>query len=231
MPTAVTSPVRSTGRTAAPFPNADTLHGAARLTEAVQRIMDRLVFMRVIEDREIVAYGALREMLERIGTEGGERCESLTAKFNEYDRGEELRKPLVPQTVSEKGSTVLNGTNHNDLADNEQLLLDELSLRGNLDDVIPQLARDVRAIARVESVVRRRHTEHELILNDSRGASHLPENSIHLVVTSPPYWTLKRYNESDDQLGHVADTMHLLKRSMRSGSTAIAPLFPADGSS
>jgi len=28
---------------------------------------------------------------------------------------------------------------------------------------------------------------------------------VHLVVTSPPYWTLKRYEEHPDQLGHVAD--------------------------
>jgi modification methylase len=98
----------------------------------------------------------------------------------------------------------MNLLQHN-LADEEQALLHELLLRGPLDDVIPQLARDVRAIARIESIVRRRHTAHELILNDSRAASHLEENSIHLVVTSPPYWTLKRYNESDDQLGHVVD--------------------------
>lgn len=91
------------------------------------------------------------------------------------------------------------------LANDEQLLLDELLQRGNLDDVIPQLARDTRTIACIESIVRRRHTSHELLLGDSRIAAELPERSIHLVVTSPPYWTLKRYNESDDQLGHVAD--------------------------
>jgi DNA modification methylase len=28
---------------------------------------------------------------------------------------------------------------------------------------------------------------------------------VHLVLTSPPYWTLKRYNEHDGQLGHIAD--------------------------
>jgi site-specific DNA-methyltransferase (adenine-specific) len=33
----------------------------------------------------------------------------------------------------------------------------------------------------------------------------LPDGSVHLVVTSPPYWNLKRYNEHPDQLGHVAD--------------------------
>jgi len=69
----------------AAFPEADTLHGAAKLTEAVQRIMDRLVFMRVIEDRGIVAYGALREMLERIGDEGGEFYDALSATFRDYD--------------------------------------------------------------------------------------------------------------------------------------------------
>lgn len=69
----------------AAFPQADTLHGAAKLTEAVQRIMDRLVFMRVIEDRGIVKFGELREKLERIGAEGGEFYTSLCATFRDYD--------------------------------------------------------------------------------------------------------------------------------------------------
>jgi DNA modification methylase len=34
---------------------------------------------------------------------------------------------------------------------------------------------------------------------------YLPDGSVHLVVTSPPYWTLKRYNDVEGQLGHVAD--------------------------
>ena len=33
----------------------------------------------------------------------------------------------------------------------------------------------------------------------------MDDESVHLVVTSPPYWNLKRYNEHPDQLGHVAD--------------------------
>jgi len=46
-------------------------------------------------------------------------------------------------------------------------------------------------------------TWHRLIQTDARDLSFLPDSSIHLVLTSPPYWTLKRYNESDYQLGHV----------------------------
>jgi DNA modification methylase len=74
-----------------------------------------------------------------------------------------------------------------------------------LDDLIPKLARDPRAIREIEAYVRKQETSHELILGDARTASALPEGSVHLAVTSPPYWTLKRYNEGDDQLGHVTD--------------------------
>jgi len=45
----------------------------------------------------------------------------------------------------------------------------------------------------------------QLRLGDARDLSWLPDESVHLIVTSPPYWTLKRYNERLGQLGHVAD--------------------------
>lgn len=48
-------------------------------------------------------------------------------------------------------------------------------------------------------------THHRLIKGDARHLSFLPDESIHLVITSPPYWNLKRYNESPDQLGHIDD--------------------------
>ncbi len=40
---------------------------------------------------------------------------------------------------------------------------------------------------------------------DARELDWIPDASIHLVVTSPPYWTLKRYPENPLQLGHIAD--------------------------
>lgn len=84
-------------------------------------------------------------------------------------------------------------------------LLAEFAAGASLDDVVPKLCKDPRAMRRIESVAQRLPTRHELILGDARKAKELKENSIHLVVTSPPYWTLKKYNEHDDQLGHVAD--------------------------
>jgi len=34
--------------------------------------------------------------------------------------------------------------------------------------------------------------------------SNLEAESVHLVLTSPPYWTLKEYRDSPSQLGHIA---------------------------
>jgi DNA modification methylase len=51
-------------------------------------------------------------------------------------------------------------------------------------------------------------TTHRLILGDAREMVELSEpNSLHLAVTSPPYWTLKEYERSSgaNQLGHVDD--------------------------
>jgi site-specific DNA-methyltransferase (adenine-specific) len=48
-------------------------------------------------------------------------------------------------------------------------------------------------------------TFHRLINGDARDLSFLDNESVHLVVTSPPYWNLKRYNENPDQLGHIQD--------------------------
>lgn len=87
----------------------------------------------------------------------------------------------------------------------EASVLREFAANGNLDEIVPRLASDRHAMKRIESVVRSRKTTHDLILGDARAASALEEHSIHLVVTSPPYWTLKRYNEHCEQLGHVAD--------------------------
>jgi len=48
-------------------------------------------------------------------------------------------------------------------------------------------------------------TVHRLINGDARDISFLANESVHLVITSPPYWNLKRYNEHPNQLGHIQD--------------------------
>lgn len=49
-------------------------------------------------------------------------------------------------------------------------------------------------------------TVHRLRLGDARDLSWIPDGSIHLVVTSPPYWNLKEYAAGNgSQLGDIAD--------------------------
>ena len=53
-------------------------------------------------------------------------------------------------------------------------------------------------------------TSHRLHQGDARDLSWLPDGSVHLVVTSPPYWTLKEYAENDRQMGAIADYSRFL---------------------
>jgi DNA modification methylase len=48
-------------------------------------------------------------------------------------------------------------------------------------------------------------TEHRLRLGDARDLSWIPNGSVHLIVTSPPYWTLKKYEANNRQLGEIQD--------------------------
>lgn len=43
-------------------------------------------------------------------------------------------------------------------------------------------------------------THHQIIRGDSRNMAELPDSSVHLIITSPPYWQLKDYGV-EDQIG------------------------------
>jgi modification methylase len=47
-----------------------------------------------------------------------------------------------------------------------------------------------------------RHTLHR---GDAKDLSWIADRSVHLVVTSPPYWNLKKYNDGAGQMGDVSD--------------------------
>jgi DNA modification methylase len=46
-------------------------------------------------------------------------------------------------------------------------------------------------------------TEHTIRRSDARALSWIPSESVHLVVTSPPYWTLKQYERRKGQMGEI----------------------------
>lgn len=53
-------------------------------------------------------------------------------------------------------------------------------------------------------------TTHRLQVGDARRLDWMPDATVHLVVTSPPYWTLKKYAANKAQMGAIADYDHFL---------------------
>jgi DNA modification methylase len=70
---------------------------------------------------------------------------------------------------------------------------------------IPRIAKDERLIRLIDEAVQRIPTHHRIRLGDARAMDALPAESVHLVLTSPPYWTLKEYRDSKGQMGHIED--------------------------
>lgn len=91
---------------------------------------------------------------------------------------------------------------------------------------LPRLARTPNVTAAIDEVVRGLTTTHRLVLGDARSMPFVQTNSIHLVVTSPPYWTLKTYNDTAGQLGHVEDYDEFLADLDRVWAECLRALVP-----
>ncbi|HEY2414664.1 MAG TPA: site-specific DNA-methyltransferase [Pirellulaceae bacterium] len=88
--------------------------------------------------------------------------------------------------------------------DLEDYLPPELRTIDDPQVALPAIAKDSRLISLIDESVRRIPTQHDVFRGDATEIN-LPPHSVHLVVTSPPYWTLKEYRASAGQLGHVDD--------------------------
>lgn len=81
----------------------------------------------------------------------------------------------------------------------------ELRDPNKLKKELPRIAKDARAVETLRNAVREVPTHHRLFLGDARDMDHIPDQSVHLILTSPPYWTLKEYRSTEGQLGFVTD--------------------------
>lgn len=73
---------------------------------------------------------------------------------------------------------------------------------------LPALARDKGRMKEIDQAVKSLPSHHELYLGDARDLSMVADESIQLVVTSPPYFDIKDYENGtggDDQLGDIED--------------------------
>ncbi len=81
----------------------------------------------------------------------------------------------------------------------------KLLLKENEQKAIPAIAKNSEATNLLAYLTQKQDTSHILMLGDSREIGSIPDESVHLIVTSPPYWILKRYESNESQLGHVVD--------------------------
>jgi modification methylase len=98
---------------------------------------------------------------------------------------------------------------------------------GDAQTALPRIARDPALTAEIEAQLANIPTSHDLYEGDARRqVGDIEAGSVHLVLTSPPYWTLKEYRRSDGQLGYVEDYgafNHELEKIWRHCWKALAP--------
>lgn len=102
----------------------------------------------------------------------------------------------------------------------------EAGLIKNHQTDLPRIAKDPKAIAAIESKIAQIPTTHDLRRGDARSFSFLADDTVHLVVTSPPYWTLKKYRDAEGQLGHVAEYGEFLSQLKQVWSECYRVLVP-----
>ena len=69
-------------------------------------------------------------------------------------------------------------------------------------------------------------TMHELQKGDARDLAHIDDAAVQLIVTSPPYWTLKEYPKASGQLGAIEDYeafLHELDKAWRECARVLVP--------
>lgn len=76
---------------------------------------------------------------------------------------------------------------------------------------VPRIARDKELLSVIEHCISEIPTTHDFYLRDARDARALEPGGVHLVVTSPPYWTLKKYNGCEGQMGAIEDYEEFLR--------------------
>lgn len=70
---------------------------------------------------------------------------------------------------------------------------------------IPIIAKKKEFVDILENIAQTTPSSHFFYNQDCRSMEVIPDRSVHLVVTSPPYWNLKEYPFHDAQLGSIDD--------------------------
>ncbi len=95
----------------------------------------------------------------------------------------------------------------------------------NLDGREPSVASKFRMHKKVLQLLSF-ETSHRIFLGDARRMSPVKDESVHLIVTSPPYFDLVEYVDGSSQLGHIHDYERFLKELDKVWSECLRLLIP-----
>ena len=79
---------------------------------------------------------------------------------------------------------------------------DEINLHNLSQSDFPRIAKDRKITEKITLAVRNIPTTQRIIQGDSRN---MRKENVHLILTSPPYWTIKKYRPIKGQLGVIED--------------------------
>jgi modification methylase len=113
--------------------------------------------------------------------------------------------------VERVSATAIPKVDAQDPLDLDSFVPDELRLLGDLQKAIPEIAKDEGLLSLIQRAVEHIPTKHVLVHGDARRMSKERVGNAHLVITSPPYWTLKKYRDTSGQLGHIVDYDHFVE--------------------
>jgi DNA modification methylase len=125
--------------------------------------------------------------------------------------------------VKKRGTRVVRALRTSDF---DRFLPPEVLPLDNPQTDLPRIAKDEKLIRLIEQAVHQIPTTHTINLGDARQMAEITSESVHLVVTSPPYWTLKEYRQSGGQMGHIADYEEFLDELDKVWSHCLRVLVP-----
>ena len=96
---------------------------------------------------------------------------------------------------------------------NQSLIPDEATALLLVDEqrAIPAISKNMALMQDIQFRMQGLPSSHCLLQGDSRNLAHIANESVHLVVTSPPYWNLKKYVTSPNQLSEITDYEQFLQ--------------------
>lgn len=148
-------------------------------------------------------------MSRRIGLARAEMFLNSLAAVDDSAKGNALGQS---DSLDSCYTTAMNVALRHETFDADTWVPKEVGRITNHQTDLPRIAKDKRVTAAIEAKIAQIPTTHDLYRADSRKLGFLDADSAHLVVTSPPYWTLKKYRDSEGQLGHVREYDDFLRQ-------------------